>query len=240
MKYYWLKLQKDFFKRHDVRIVEGMTNGKDYVLFYLKMLVESITHEGALRFSESIPYDAEMLSIITNTNVDIVKSAVKIFTELGLMDVFDDGTIYMQEIQKMIGCETEWAEKKREYRSNELCKKDNVRTKKDNVRQEKEKEKDIDIYNVFISLWKLYPNKKGLAQVSNKSKKAIYNIGYDKFKQCIERYEKHLKENPWKKPQNGSTFFNSGYVDYLDENYTLKNNSTNPMIGTATVERITL
>ena len=23
----------------------------------------------------------------------------------------------------------------------------------------------------------------------------------------------------WRKPQNGSTFFNSGYVDYLDANY---------------------
>lgn len=23
----------------------------------------------------------------------------------------------------------------------------------------------------------------------------------------------------WRKPQNGSTFFNSGYIDYLDSNY---------------------
>jgi len=102
-RYYWLKLQRDFFKRHDVRIVESMQNGKDYVLFYLKLLCESIDHEGRLRFSDSIPYNDEMLSTITNTNIDIVRSAVKIFTELGLMEIQTDGTYFMAEVQKMIG-----------------------------------------------------------------------------------------------------------------------------------------
>ena len=102
-KYYWLKLKKDFFKRHDIRIIEAMPNGKDYILFYLKLLVESVDHEGALRFSETIPYDANMLSVITNTNVDIVRSALKVFTELKMIDVLDDSTIYMNEVSKMIG-----------------------------------------------------------------------------------------------------------------------------------------
>lgn len=102
-KYYWLKLQRDFFKRHDVQIVESMKNGKDYVLFYLKLLCESIDHEGRLRFSESIPYNDEMLATITNTNIDTVRSAVKIFTDLGLMELLDDGTFYMSEVQKMVG-----------------------------------------------------------------------------------------------------------------------------------------
>ena len=54
-KYYWLKLKRDFFKRHDIRIIEAMPNGKDYILFYLKLLCESVDHEGNLRFSEQIP-----------------------------------------------------------------------------------------------------------------------------------------------------------------------------------------
>ena len=56
-KYFWLKLKKDFFKRHDIRVIEGMDNGKDYVLFYLKLLVESIDHDGNLRFNDMVPYD---------------------------------------------------------------------------------------------------------------------------------------------------------------------------------------
>lgn len=116
-KYYWLKLQKDFFKRHDIRIVESMPNGKDYVLFYLKLLVESIDHDGELRFNEAIPYNEDMLATVTNTNIDIVRSAMKVFVQLGMIDILSDETIFMAEVSKMIGSETEWARKKRDYRN---------------------------------------------------------------------------------------------------------------------------
>ncbi len=146
-RYYWLKLQKDFFKRHDIRIIEEMENGKDYIIFYLKLLTESISHEGKLRFSDTIPYDDKMLATITNTNIDIVRSAVKVFQSLHLMELWDDKTVYMTETQKMIGSETKWAEEKRIYRAKQeqlKAPKDNVKTKKDNVRQEIEKELELD------------------------------------------------------------------------------------------------
>ena len=102
-KYYWLKLKRDFFKRHDIRIIEEMPNGKEYLLFYLKLLVESIDHEGELRFSDTVPYNEQMLSVITNTNIDVVRSAMKLFIELKMIEVQDDATIYMAEVNKMIG-----------------------------------------------------------------------------------------------------------------------------------------
>ena len=116
-KYYWLKLKKDFFKRHDIQIIESMENGKDYILFYLKLLCESVDHEGNLRFSEEIPYNDKMLATITNTNIDIVRSAVKLFTSLNMMTLLDDATLYMNKIEDMIGSETYWAQKKREQKA---------------------------------------------------------------------------------------------------------------------------
>ena len=76
-----------------------------------------------------------------------------------------------------------------------------------------------DISEFFESIWKLYPNKKGKGQVSDSKKKTLYEIGYDELARAIERYNSDLKKEEWRKPQNGSTFFNSGYVDYLDANY---------------------
>ena len=102
-KYFWLRLQKDFFKRHDIRIIESMPNGKDYILFYLKLLVESVSHEGNLRYSDTIPYSDEMLSTITNTNIDVVKAAMSAFIELEMIEILDDSTIYMNAIEDMIG-----------------------------------------------------------------------------------------------------------------------------------------
>lgn len=115
-RYYWLRLKRDFFKRHDIQIIESQPNGKDYVLFYLKLLVESVDHMGSLRFSDTIPYNEHMLATITNTNIDIVRAAMKVFTELKMIDVLSDQTIYMNEIENLIGSESYWAEKKRLYR----------------------------------------------------------------------------------------------------------------------------
>ena len=115
-KYYWLKLKRDFFKRHDIKIIESMDNGKDYVLFYLKLLLESVDHEGELRFSETVPYNDKMLSTITDTNIDIVRSAVKVFSELGMMDRFEDGTLFMSQVNIMLGMETSDAVRMRETR----------------------------------------------------------------------------------------------------------------------------
>ena len=77
---------------------------------------------------------------------------------------------------------------------------------------------DVDAF--FESIWELYPVKKGKGQVSDTKRKVLYKIGYDRLEQAINRYLTELKRDAsWRKPQNGSTFFNSGYVDYLDENY---------------------
>lgn len=141
-KYYWLKLKRDFFKRHDIRIVESMPNGKDYILFYLKLLLESIDHEGTLRFSETIPYNEQMLSVVTNTNIDTVRSAMKLFIELNMMTVFDDQTIYMNEVDKLIGSETNWARQKREQRLGV----DNVHRLSTTCPPEIEKDKEKEIY----------------------------------------------------------------------------------------------
>lgn len=149
-RYYWLKLNENFFERDEIKVMENSPNGKDYIIFYLKLLLKSISSEGKLKFRNVIPYTPEILSSITNTNIDTVRVAIKMFTDLGLMELWDDGTMFMAETQNMIGSETEWAKKKREYRKSiENTKKlgqseDNVQDKKDNVRQEKEIEIEID------------------------------------------------------------------------------------------------
>ena len=61
-KYYWLKLPRNFFGKHYIKILRAKENGELLVLFYMWMLTEAIDHEGRLRYSEDIPYDEEMLA----------------------------------------------------------------------------------------------------------------------------------------------------------------------------------
>lgn len=79
--------------------------------------------------------------------------------------------------------------------------------------------KSADADALFERLWKLYPCKRGKAQVSKANKMHLLDIGFDELQRAIDRYKADLDNETWRKPQNGSTFFNSGYVDYLDANY---------------------
>lgn len=142
-RYYWLKLDRGFFKRHDITVIEDMPNGKDYVLFYLKLMLESVDHEGALRFSATIPYSESMLASVTRTNVDIVRSALNLFIDLGMVEVFDDKTLFMTEVAKLLDSETYSAKRKRENRQNVTIA-ENVPQMSANCPQEKEIEKELD------------------------------------------------------------------------------------------------
>lgn len=157
-KFYWLKLKRDFFKRHDIRIIESMPNGKDYILFYLKLLLESVDHEGSLRFSETIPYNEEMLAVVTNTNVDIARSAMKLFLELGMMEILDEGTIYMNEVERMIGsaADNDNANRQRRFRERQKTaalppRYEGVTKNNESKSIEIEKEKEIEIEKESIS-----------------------------------------------------------------------------------------
>lgn len=167
-RYFWLKLNRNFFKRHDIQIIEAMPNGKDYVLFYLKLMVESIDHEGELRFSQTIPYNEEMLATITNTNIDIVRTAIKILTELGMIEILADKTIYMTEVNALIGSQTAGAEKRQLQRQNQQAKltgATNGRQTGDICPPEKELELEIDIEKDIYKLAKDIKEKEDIKRV---------------------------------------------------------------------------
>ncbi len=67
-------------------------------------------------------------------------------------------------------------------------------------------------------IWLLYPNKKGKAAAIKKLPKLIKEYGYEKIKKCVERYALECKGKDKQYVKHGSTFFNGGYMDYLDEN----------------------
>ncbi len=79
-----------------------------------------------------------------------------------------------------------------------------------------------DAENLFEELWQQYPRKKGKGQISDSKKKKLYSIGKEEMLRVINRYKQSMKkeQRPIEKYQYGSTFFNSGYIDYLDANYT--------------------
>ena len=207
-RYYWLKLKRDFFKRHDIRIIERMPNGKDYLLFYLKLLCESVDHDGNLRFSEQIPYNEDMLATITDTNVDIVRSAIKVFTELNMMELLDDGTYFLNEVQKMIGSarqdeQTRESGRLRVQAYRERKKQAAIEVKRySNVTCNGEKDKDID-KDIEIDINKTRRfTPPTVEEIRNYCKERGNNVNPEQFYTYYEQNDWHLsngrKMKSWK------------------------------------------
>ncbi len=76
-----------------------------------------------------------------------------------------------------------------------------------------------DALALFERLWQMYPVKKGKGQVSDTQKMKLLKIGFDEMARAIDRYKRYVEGIDYLHYKNGSTFFNSGYIDYLDANY---------------------
>jgi predicted phage replisome organizer len=114
------------------------------VLFYLKLMLEAVDHEGALRFSEEVPYTESMLASVTGTGIEVVRSSLRLFTELGMVKVLEDQTLYIPEVAKLLDSETYAAGRQRKLREKKEGG-DNVAPPSHECRQDIEKETDTEI-----------------------------------------------------------------------------------------------
>lgn len=135
-KYYYLRLKDNFFDSDELKILESMKDGYLYSNILLKLYLRSLKNDGKLVVNDRIPYNAEMLASVTGHQVGTIKQALSIFKDLGLIDVLENGAIYMLDIQNFIGKGSSEADRKREYRQRIETDRTNVQT---NLRQISEK-----------------------------------------------------------------------------------------------------
>lgn len=239
-KYYWLKLKDDFFEDETISFIEEQENGIAYSNFYLKLCLKSIKHDGKLirLVGETlIPYDMNSLAKLTNTKIDTVVVAMKLFEQIGVVTRLETGELYMNQIKEMIGGETKQAEIMRRKRAEEKISGNNVTQMlpecyteiKRKRLEEKQKEKikfDENCNKDFELIWEIYPNKQGKIKAQSAYIKLITGKGADKVKytnkeiwEAVNNYaQKVAKDGTDKKfIQHGSTFFNSGIFDYIEK-----------------------
>ncbi len=116
-RYYYLKLKDNFFDTDEMVILENMPDGYLYSNILLKLYLRSLRNEGKLMFNNRIPFNSTMLAQVTRHSVGVIEKAMKIFQELGLVEVLDNGAIYMLDIQNFIGKSSTEADRKRIYRA---------------------------------------------------------------------------------------------------------------------------
>ena len=115
-KYYYLKLKENFFSSGELILLESMPNGVIYSNILLKLYLLSLKFSGKLWLNESTRYDAQMIATLTGHDVGTIERALRIFMEFGLIIELDDGTLYMADIEGMVGKSSTEAERRRKAR----------------------------------------------------------------------------------------------------------------------------
>ena len=116
-KYYYMRLKDSFFEEDAVQIIESVPDGYLYSNILLKLYLKSLKFNGKLMFNERIPYNPTVLATITGHQVGTVEKALQLFETLDLIEVLDNGSIYMLDIQNLIGKSNTEADRKRAYRA---------------------------------------------------------------------------------------------------------------------------
>ena len=182
-KYFWLKLSKEFFNSKQVMVLQSMDNGAEYIILWLKLLLATIQDAqvdddmGCLKFDEDIPYSPELMSKVFGCTVETARSAVQAYVKLKMVSMESDGTMWARDVEKLVGSESDSAERTRQYRKriaerNGVSQCDKPVTIGDN-NKEKEIDKEIDkdkepkkknahkYSEAFEEFWKEYPRKIG-------------------------------------------------------------------------------
>lgn len=168
--YYYMRVQENFYDREEIQLLESMENGILYSNILMKLYLKSIKREGKLMFNDLIPYTPDILAKILKVEIGTMTFALNTFKHLGLIEVLDNGAIFMSNIQEFIGKTSTEADRKRAYR-NRI-----EEEKRQMSRQISDKCPDISIPEIEIDKEKELELEKETDRELNKDKETITKV----------------------------------------------------------------
>ena len=240
----WIKILTTMFDDEKIKIIESMPDRDAILVIWIKLLGQAgkSNMNGYLLLSESIPYTDEMLSTIFNRPLNTVRLALETFTRFGMID-FDGSKFHVsnwdkhQNIEGLDKIREQTNARVTRYREKQKVLKENVRNVTETLHETQSNETELELdkeykplsdthkieytkaEQLFEILWMMYPKKEGKGRVSKSKKTEIFKIGIEEMTRAVERYKKAKRGKEKEYLQMGSTFFNTGYVDYLDKEF---------------------
>ncbi len=114
-KYFYMRLKDSYFDSDEQKVLESMPDGYLYSNILLKLYLKSLKRNGLLMFTDKIPYNVQMIAAATQHQVGTVEKALTIFQEMGIIEVLDNGAIYMADVQNFVGQTSTEADRVRDY-----------------------------------------------------------------------------------------------------------------------------
>lgn len=200
-RYFWLKLQDDFFSSKRIKKLRKMAGGDTYTIIYLKLQLLALKSEGVLTFTGLEEDFADELSLDIDESPDDIKVTLAYLLHCGLAETSDNVNFFFPYAIENTGSEGSSAKRMREARKKAKISElpshcaNEVQTLCEHRYGEKEIEKEIDID--YIQIRDLYNETcvslPKITSLSDKRKKAIkarlktYTV--DQIKEVFEKAE---------------------------------------------------
>ena len=148
-RYYWLKLQNDFFSRKEIKRLRRIAGGDTLTIIYLKMLCRSLKDNGKLYYDGLDNDFVSELAMDIDEDTENVQITVNYLIRTGLLEQVDEVEYTLKDAESNTGTETAVAARVRKHRERQKtlqCNTDVTAVKQlGNVEIEIEKEKEIEI-----------------------------------------------------------------------------------------------
>ena len=147
-RYYWLKLQNDFFSRKEIKRLRRIAGGDTLTIIYLKMLCRSLKDNGKLYYDGLDNDFVSELAMDIDEDTENVQITVNYLIKTGLLEQIDEVEYTLKDAKSNTGTETAVAARVRKHRERQKalqCNADVTAVKQlGNVEIEKEIEKEIE------------------------------------------------------------------------------------------------
>lgn len=116
-RFYWMKLKESFMTSDTIDYFMSQPDGANYVVLYQMLCLKTINTDGRLsrQIGEVvIKYDIPKIQRdLKWFSADTIRVALNLYKSFGLVYEDIDGVLVLADHNNLVGCETDWAEKKR-------------------------------------------------------------------------------------------------------------------------------
>lgn len=228
----WVKLKPDMFNDDKIKLIQALPSGDSIIVIWIRMLILAgvSNSDGYLYVSENLPYTEEMLSVVFNKPLPLIRLALNTFKEYGMLEENANGFCIANIETQSDECKGTSPNIREYNRLRKAAYREKIRQQKLEVSNTTDSDKMLtgECYGSMShdcpgQNWDNVPDKTGTEMGQN------WDNVPDNHGTKLGQYPRNVPEMSRNCPENGKNEQDLGDIDniYINNNNIYKNNINN-------------
>lgn len=98
----WIKICTEIFDDESIKLIEEMPEGDAIIVIWFKLLIQAGKNNdcGYIYFKKDIPYTDEMLATVFKRPLNVIRLAIQVFKQFGMIEILDTQGIFISNWEK--------------------------------------------------------------------------------------------------------------------------------------------